>query len=190
MKTQAILVSLLITLCCTAAKAAEQVARVKGGVDVPPESGQSMLLPEGVSFADLDESTKEKYLELLREYFEYHVSAYQHREKVFAWQHRSSQIIFAVVIILVFTAIYFSWLQFRQSLEPRRIKAPKQARQSAAATKGTDDIAAREVGATQLEASVKGIKISSPILGVVILIISLLFFYLYLVHVYPITEIL
>ncbi len=42
---------------------------------------------------------------------------------------------------------------------------------------------------TEIVASVKGIKVSSPILGVIILVISLLFFYLYLVYVYPITEI-
>jgi len=32
--------------------------------------------------------------------------------------------------------------------------------------------------------------VSSPVLGVVILVISLAFFYLYLVHVYPISELL
>ena len=42
---------------------------------------------------------------------------------------------------------------------------------------------------TEFSASLKGIKVSSPILGVVILIISLAFFYLYLVYVYPIEDI-
>ena len=42
---------------------------------------------------------------------------------------------------------------------------------------------------TELEASVKGIKVSSPVLGVIILVISLLFFYLYLAFVYPIQEV-
>jgi hypothetical protein len=39
---------------------------------------------------------------------------------------------------------------------------------------------------TDIEFSGKGIKVSSPVLGVVILAISLGFFYLYLRHVYPI----
>jgi hypothetical protein len=34
-----------------------------------------------------------------------------------------------------------------------------------------------------------GIKVSSPVLGVVILVISLAFFYFYLVYVYPIENI-
>jgi hypothetical protein len=42
---------------------------------------------------------------------------------------------------------------------------------------------------TEFEASAKGIKVSSPVLGVIILVISLAFFYLYLVYVYPISEI-
>jgi hypothetical protein len=152
------------------------------------EPGQPVL-PEGVSLADLDESTREKYLESLQECFQYRISGYQHRKKVFAWQLYSSIVIFAVVVILVFTAIYFSWLQFRESLGRKRAEVLTEDHQKAAAAKGTADIVAKEVGATQLEASLTGIKVSSPILGVVILVISLLFFYLYLVHVYPIEEI-
>ncbi|MHC4556180.1 MAG: hypothetical protein ACYTFW_04500 [Planctomycetota bacterium] len=184
MKIHSILILAVIATCCTLAR-----AQPLGQVDAEHlEKIQPLLLPEGIYFEDLDESTKEKYLELISKYFQYHISSYQHREKVFAWQHCSSQIIFAVVIILVFTAIYFSWLQFRQSLAPRRNKVAKQARKSASA-EDTDDITTHEVGETQLEASIKGIKVSSPILGVIILVISLLFFYLYLVHVYPVTEI-
>jgi hypothetical protein len=46
-----------------------------------------------------------------------------------------------------------------------------------------------EATSTTLEASATGIKLSSPVLGVIILALSLAFFYLYLVHVYPIEEI-
>jgi hypothetical protein len=40
-----------------------------------------------------------------------------------------------------------------------------------------------------LDLSTAGLKVSSPVLGVIILVISLAFFYLYLVYVYPISEI-
>ena len=43
---------------------------------------------------------------------------------------------------------------------------------------------------TTISASAKEIRVSSPVLGVIILIISLLFFYLYLIYVFPIEEIL
>jgi len=42
----------------------------------------------------------------------------------------------------------------------------------------------------QLELGQTGLKVSSPVLGVIILVISLAFFYLYLVYVYPIGELL
>jgi hypothetical protein len=91
--------------------------------------------------------------------------ALDHRQAVFAWQHRSSQIIFGVVIVIVGVGLYFSWMQFH-----------------AAARTG------QELGITEIEGSAEGFRLSSPVLGVVILVLSLAFFYLYLVHVYPITE--
>ncbi len=42
---------------------------------------------------------------------------------------------------------------------------------------------------TEISASAKGIKVSSPVLGVIILVISLAFFYLYLIYVFPIEDI-
>jgi hypothetical protein len=55
------------------------------------------------------------------------------------------------------------------------------------AEKGRDGTTVQEP--TELEISKSGVKVSSPILGVIILVISLAFFYLYLVYVYPIEEI-
>jgi hypothetical protein len=106
--------------------------------------------------------------EALKAYYDYRISGYAHRERVFAWQLLSSRIIFVVVIFLVMTGIYFSWLQFSRSLK---------------STKG------EEFKETTFEASTTGFKVSSPILGVIILAMSLAFFYLYLAFVYPISEI-
>jgi hypothetical protein len=44
------------------------------------------------------------------------------------------------------------------------------------------------MGTTSIEAGKSGFKISSPVLGVIILTLSLAFFYLYLVHVYPVSD--
>ena len=104
----------------------------------------------------------------LKAYYDYRISGYAHRERVFAWQLLSSRIIFVVVIFLVLTGIYFSWLQFSRSLK---------------GAKG------EELKETTFEASATGFKVSSPILGVIILAMSLAFFYLYLAYVYPISEI-
>lgn len=42
---------------------------------------------------------------------------------------------------------------------------------------------------TEFSASLKGLSVKSPVLGVITLAISLAFFYLYLVFVYPIEDI-
>lgn len=97
-------------------------------------------------------------------YYENLTVGLAHRQKVFAWQYTSSLIIFFVVIGIVLIGLYFSWMQFH------------------AAKDG-------QVGETTVEASKEGFKLSSPVLGVIILVLSLAFFYLYLVHVYPISEI-
>ncbi len=91
-----------------------------------------------------------------------------HRKRVFEWQLFSSKLLFFTVLLLVIIGIYFSWLQFRRGINRDNEK------QSESETR------------TELEISTSGFKVKSSILGVIILIISLAFFYLYLAHVYPI----
>lgn len=102
--------------------------------------------------------------ESIREYFHHIMETNRHQRDVFHWQLFSAKIIFGTVILLVMAGIYFAAVQFHHGLRK-------------------DQLPAQE---TEFEASLKGIKVSSPVLGVIILTISLAFFYLYLVHVYPI----
>lgn len=142
------------------------------------------LLPDVPSAEVLDEDTKALYASAMREYYGYRVSGYRHRREVFAWQLYSSKIIFYVVIFLVLAGIYFSGIQFHRS-------HGREAASRYAEKNGITEAMLVEGGeVTEIIASVKGIKVSSPILGVVILVISLLFFYLYLVFVYPVNEVL
>lgn len=120
----------------------------------------------------LDKKTKESYLASLRAFYSYRSIGYTHRQEVFEYQLYSSRIIFIVVIFLVIVGVYFSGVQFHSSLKWKRSKNDSE----------KDD-------RTEIVASLKGIKVSSPILGVIILVISLMFFYLYLIHVYPIKEV-
>jgi len=92
---------------------------------------------------------------------------------VFRWQALSSIIIFYSVLVLVFAGILFSGIQFYKSMKFAGDKE-KEGKTNQALT--------------EFEASASGIKVSSPVLGVIILVISLAFFYLYLVYVYPIQE--
>lgn len=88
-------------------------------------------------------------LESWKSYYSYMSFGYHHRKNVFYWQLISSQIIFFVVIGLVLTGVYFAWLQFYQTLKSIR-------------KTGKDEKAL----STELTASFKEIKITSPVLGV------------------------
>jgi hypothetical protein len=131
--------------------------------------GDASLVPQIVPADLLDAESTASMQRALTGYYEYRAEGYRHRQRVFGWQLVSSQIIFALVAFLVLAGVYFSWLQFSASL-----KGGKQAGEAPAET--------------SFEASPTGFKVSSPVLGVIILAISLAFFYLYLVHVYPITD--
>lgn len=112
--------------------------------------------------------TYEGYQEAMRSYYEYRKIGYTHRIKVFEWQYFSSKIIFVVVILLMFSGIYFAAVQFHVGLHHK-------------AKEGEE--------ATEFVFSLKGIQVKSPVLGLIVLTISLAFFYLYLVYVYPIVNV-
>jgi len=130
------------------------------------------MIPEAPSTLFSDKLTQEKYLAALQEYYNYRIEGLKHRKNVFKWQLLSSKVIFVVVLLLVLSGIYFAAVQFHAGLGRKA---------GVASGEGEEK--------TELEASLKGIKVSSPVLGVIILVISLAFFYLYLVYVYPIEDI-
>lgn len=138
------------------------------GLLSPPQSAPGagddpfgMVLPSGF---EPDEATRRSIQTAVRGFYDYRTEAFDYRMSVFRWQHVSTQIIFFVVIAVVAVGLYFSWLQFHAS----------------------EDKAG--MGTTSIEAGKSGFKISSPVLGVIILTLSLAFFYLYLIHVYPVSD--
>ena len=132
------------------------------------DSEDTDFMPTPVHPAWLDEEGQQAQRNAFAAYYRYRSDGFDHRRRVFEWQLLSSRVIFVLVVSLVAAGVYFSWLQFRQGLSGKGGTAPE----------------------TTFEATGTGIKVSSPVLGVIILTISLAFFYLYLVYVYPIEEIL
>lgn len=130
--------------------------------------------------ANLDPATRERQQAAWRAYYDYRVWAFQHRTKLYDWQLASSRMTFVIVILLVLIGVFFSWLQFRLSLRPRPPVV-----HSLAPGAPPVETAAAAVVVTEISAGREGVKVSSPVLGVIILVISLLFFYLYLAYVYP-----
>ncbi|MFO0793846.1 MAG: hypothetical protein U0586_07265 [Candidatus Brocadiaceae bacterium] len=136
------------------------------------QSGTDPIFPQPPDYAQVDKITLDSYQASLREYYNYRRSGLQHRQRVFEWQHYSSITIFIVVLLLVIAGIYFAAIQFHRDF-----------RQTTPGGRSEDAIP------TAFEASLQGVKVSSPVLGVIILVISLAFFYLYLAFVYPIHEV-
>lgn len=147
------------------------------------DATSTAFFPEFSAIALEDPETKTAMFSALQSYYDYRTRGFEHRKEVFAWQLFSAKIIFGVVIFLVLVGVYFSWVQFHKKMvEP----SGNSVSDTTAGTTPSGDAA--EV--TTISASAKEIKVSSPVLGVIILVISLLFFYLYLIYVFPIEEIL
>jgi len=147
----------------------EVIQRAEQGVDTARATVDDTPIDLDTPCNEIDDDeTRDLCWQAFQARLRYYESGLEHRARVFAWQHFSTRVIFFVVLGLVVVGVVFAWLQFR-----RGMKEPPAA--------GQPD--------HELELSAKGIKVSSPVLGVVILALSLAFFYLYLVYVYPITEI-
>ncbi len=141
---------------------AERAAR-SGEETIDTGIDDTPVMPELPASFVADPETLALMQSSVQAYYRYHQRSLDHRSRVFEWRHFSTRAIFFVVIAIVLIGLYFSWIQFKA--------------EGHSSTPST------------LEASGKGIKVTSSVLGVVILALSLIFFYLYLVYVYPISEI-
>jgi hypothetical protein len=107
---------------------------------------------------------------------------YNYKTRLYNWQLLSSKIIFSVVAIIVLIGLYLSYLQFRVSTlhitgTTNKVKFKKEIE---------SDLPAADH--TKIEISKEGIKIDSAVIGLVILTLSIVFFFLYLKFVFPIND--
>jgi hypothetical protein len=140
-----------------------------GPVGEPGET--DLIFPQAPDPSGLSAATAEAYQASLQAYYTYRRVGYEQRLGVFAWQLLSTKVIFFVVLLLVLAGIVFAAIQFHSGLRRRgegEVPSPQE---------------------TELSLSLREVNVRSPVLGVIILTISLAFFYLYLVHVYPIRNV-
>ncbi|HZQ71155.1 MAG TPA: hypothetical protein VFA68_21700 [Terriglobales bacterium] len=137
------------------------VVRDCEGKVVKSEAATVPTMPENklASHAGLDRLSSERD--------DYLVWSLKHSRRLYIWQFASSIAIFFLVVGLVVVGVYFAALQFFQAM-----KHPLPASSTQADT--------------EIVASLKEFKVKSSVLGVVILTLSMAFFYLYLSQVYPI----
>lgn len=115
----------------------------------------------------IDDKTKEEFGKAV---YSNQMWTFNRNQSIYDWQDFSTRLIFWSVLALVFIGVFFAGVQFFQGFSESRRNG------------GDNNQVSHHV-----EFSAKGIKVSSPFLGVIILVIALAFFYLYLVHVYPIS---
>jgi len=147
----------------------------------PPTAATTAMPTDPGNVVLGDPGTRQRYLEAMQRYYDYRANGYAYRSRVFEWQLLSSRVIFVIVLVLVGAGIYFAAVQFRGAMRAaaRPMAAPAEPSAPPSLTLGT-----------QLEVSAKGIVVNSSVMGVIILALSLAFFYLYLVYVYPISDVL
>ena len=100
----------------------------------------------------------------------YYIWALKNRQFIIERQQITGSLIFALVTLLVLAGLAFSVIQFRIAL------------------KSINKRSAHSLNVTSFKASLTGIEVSSSILGIIILALSLAFFYLYLTNVYPLVS--
>ena len=108
------------------------------------------------------------------------------RKDAFAWQSVSTKVIFMVVIIVVLAGLYLSWMQFNFAHNgPMKITRPSTEAPPIERNPGNQV----EARSTTIEVNTSGVKITSSVIGLVILALSIVFFFLYLKFVYPIIDV-
>ena len=149
---------------------------------VATESTTAMPATPG-SVVLTDAVTRQKYLTAMQRYYEYRADGYAYRSRVFEWQLLSSRTIFVVVLLMVGAGMYFAAVQFQTAMVAARRAA------AAEVVAGAPPAGEPASLATRLEISAKGLVVNSSVLGVIILTLSIAFFYMYLVYVYPIQNV-
>lgn len=107
---------------------------------------------------------------------DYQLFTLEHTRKTFTQQYYSSMFIFIMVVIIVSMGLILSYKQFKLNEEIVR-HGMKQ--NTGVIDKGVDT-------ASSMEVSKDGVKMNTAVIGLMILVISLVFFFLYLKFVYQI----
>jgi hypothetical protein len=161
--------------------------------DEKQDENQDILQAVDASNAEVQAKRQLAEASLATAKAQYQTWSLKHAKDAYEWQHISTMIIFVVVILLMVAGVVFSWIQFRQGMHhPVQAIASsvstiaQPASTSADSTQAPSEVAIEKSSVTEFSASPQGIKVASSTLGVIILVISMCFFYMYLVYVYPI----
>ncbi|APR79628.1 Hypothetical protein A7982_04975 [Minicystis rosea] len=179
---------------------------------VPPEPPAMKPASDGerADVAPVSSAVRDAEQEAEVQRWKYEKFRYEHAQAQYEAQSRDSRIVFTVVIGLVLIGVYFAYVQFQRDMqrpdtgassqpapadkpspvEPKDEAVGEKQEQAAqkTSTEGAKAVRGAASVASQVELGLSGLKVSSPVLGVLILTLSLGFFYLYLRYVYPVNN--
>jgi hypothetical protein len=137
--------------------------------------------------ANLGQKAREACDEYFKAAYEHQAWSLGYRQRAYEAHHSYTFWVFVLVCALVLLGMYLSLREFglesrrREALLDRLVKRVR-------GEKVPEPEAETAAVANQLELGASGVKVTSPVLGVIILVVSMGFFYLYLKTVYPIQE--
>nr|WP_143404094.1 hypothetical protein [Gaetbulibacter sp. 4G1] len=167
----------------------DSISEVEKKFDSFMSNNQTVLTDSLSYYSDLREIKRFKLEIAKEEYFEKQYSNYftdnlRHREETFNWQLFSSKVIFFTVIVIVLCGLIFSGIKFHQSIKLNKALSKLENEESIEKI-----LKLNSADKTEVELSINnGLKMTSSIIGLIILFISIAFFYLYILYVYPINQ--
>ncbi len=129
-----------------------------------------------IDFQDIRNETNKEFnknyqTKDIKEYEEWRLNFIK---KSYEWQFYSSIGIYFLVVFILFTGLYFSYLQFKNSIIKQNIN-----------NNNKDSKNTKSLPETKLKLSQTGVEVSSSLIGVIILVFSVIFFYMYIEKIYP-----
>lgn len=140
----------------------------------------------GASCAGYAGQAKEACEAYAKAAFDHQVWQLRYRERAYEAHHVYTLWVFVLVCALVVLGMYLSLREFNLDSRRREALLARLTKRMKELSPGDGDAGAAPSTTLGIDAS--GVKVTSPVLGVIILVVSMGFFYLYLKTVYPINE--
>ena len=147
------------------------------------DQSNQILVDEAINEAINEVNKKTKNLE--EEQYKHAIWALKYQEKIYEYQHISSIVLLFVSLIVLICGLYFSYMQFKDRTDHIY---PNKATKNLSENIDSNNIKKNDESKTSLKIGMAGIEISSSIIGLLILCVSLAFFYLYIANIYPVVD--
>lgn len=152
-------------------------------------AGIMMKKFDSLRMASSDPDTDSLSFVFLTTEVNYEIQSLDHRHRVFEWQLASSKYIFIVVNVIVSVGLLLSVWQFYLPIYKMNKMMKRNEVTKAESQTIIEDEEKKETHVSTIKLGKDGVEITSPVIGLLILVISIAFYFLYINFVYPVSEI-